>query len=136
MEPFEGGPGEADETKSVVQDDSRAQRGFQQSVGAIVVLGILAFLGMGFLTVLIGFGIWEEKGLQKFTSWAAIVSPFLIINGIALWRTYRMKQTTLANQMSSGGLVLILFGLCGLSFLALLVSTVCCMSINPITRWH
>ena len=136
MEPFEGGPGEVDEPKSNQPSD-----GFTQAAAAKMLLPVIVMAGLAFAGAVFVAGIsllWiRDENPQGLVPMFILVIPLLLINGITLWKTNRARSTERAKALAAGGGILVLFGMVGLSCLAVAIAfVVCTFSVAPGTSYH
>lgn len=119
MEPFEGGPGTPTEKQQDAKLASRSTAIGATAWATALFIIALFIVGGGGLLVL---GV----GVMSLMTWAALVSPILIVNGILLHRMRQYQTDKATQRMTTFGDVLITTGAIGLSALSAAVSFVYC----------
>lgn len=129
MEPFEGGPGQPPPEKRAKRLASRTTvMEITARVTAVFILALIV-IGSGGLLML-------GAGWQSYVTWALLVFPLLLVNGVLLRKMRKNRHAKLAERLSKLSVILIAIGAIGFSILAAVVSFVYCSTVMPKVLFH
>ncbi|WP_207396401.1 hypothetical protein [Bremerella alba] len=77
-----------------------------------------------------------DAGWRSFVTWALLVFPMLLVNGVLLRKLSKNRHAKLAERLSKLSVALIAIGAIGLSILAAVVSFVYCSTVLPKVLIH